>query len=321
MKSRPIYVDNTLQELTNHGTPDFPVSMDNQKLSEPGCSGVRHWHSEIQINLITSGTVIFETPADRYTLKTGEGLFINSGVLHEAMPEQEKDADKTSYICVNFLPTLISGETDHLIFRDYFKPVQDNPAMQSFALRDEPWHIQVLELLRELADINDRQEYGYEMEMVIKLLEIWHQILINNRTETEKITSVSFADKRRLRVLLDYIHKNYMNHITLNDIAAAGSISRGECCRIFRRTGNPSPITYLKHYRIRQSTKLLACTNLSITEIAYQVGFEGGSYYTECFRKEMNCTPLEYRTSQCPGSIDPDREESPSRNRYREIEL
>lgn len=308
MKSRPIYVDNTMQELTNHGTPDFPVSMDRQKLSEAGCHDVKHWHSEIQINVVTEGAAVFETPAGRYLLKAGEGLFINSGVLHEAFQAPGFPADTSTYICVNFLPSLIYGSKDTLIYRDYIKPFESTPALQSFALRDQPWHQEIIRKLLALADINDRQEYGYEIEMKIRLLEIWHLIIKNNKAEAERISAVSFADRKRLRLLLDFIHKNYMNSITLADIAAAGSISRGECCHVFRRTGNPSPITYLNHYRILQSMKLLVCTNLSITEIAYQVGFESGSYYTERFKREQHCTPLEYRIKQCQTFIDPDRE-------------
>lgn len=56
-----------------------------------------------------------------------------------------------------------------------------------------------------------------------------------------------------------------------------------------------SPITYLTKYRIAQSIKLLTCTELTITQIAQQTGFNTSSYYTECFKKEMGITPLKYR--------------------------
>lgn len=292
MKCRPIAVDNTLQELTQHGTDEFPMSMDEQRVSVEGCSQIRHWHYEVQIALMTRGSAIFETPSGRYLLHTGEGIFINSGVLHQVIPT----ADANSvYICVNFRPELIGGQAGDVVQRDYVAPVLSSTALQSFALRDEPWQEEILETLRQLAIVNDAQEYGYEIMLKILLFRIWHSILVNNRVQTEKIATMSFADKQRIKLLKSFIHHNYSEHISLADIAAAGHISRGECCRVFRRAEQTTPILYLKQHRISQSAKLLACTDLSISEVAYQAGFESGSYYTECFKKEMGCTPLEYR--------------------------
>ena len=48
MKCRPILVDDSLRELTHHGTRDFPLSMDRQAVADPSHGNVRHWHPEIQ---------------------------------------------------------------------------------------------------------------------------------------------------------------------------------------------------------------------------------------------------------------------------------
>ena len=40
---------------------------------------------------------------------------------------------------------------------------------------------------------------------------------------------------------------------------------------------------------------MLTCTELNISEIAQQAGFSSSSYYTECFKSKMHCTPMEYR--------------------------
>ncbi|MTL76553.1 AraC family transcriptional regulator, partial [Turicibacter sanguinis] len=48
-------------------------------------------------------------------------------------------------------------------------------------------------------------------------------------------------------------------------------------------------------YRLEKSLFLLKTTNYTITEIALQCGFNSSSYFTETFRKELNCTPSDYR--------------------------
>lgn len=294
MKFRPITVDNTLQELTQHGTAEFPMSMDEQRLAEVGCRAIRHWHYEVQIALMTQGSARFETPAGNCVLHAGEGVFLNSGVLHEAIPVDGEDG---VYICVNFKPDFLYSSAGDLIARDYVTPVLENPELQMVPLRTEPWQKDILVLLRDMAKVNEERQYGFELELKILLCRIWHTLLIHNRCGTEKTADISFAERQRIQQLKQFIHQHYMEHILLEHIAQAGHVSRGECCRVFRRSDQISPMQYLRNYRISQSVKLLACTDLSITEIAAQTGFESSSYFTACFKKGMQCTPFEYRAA------------------------
>ena len=292
MKCRPITVDDSLQELTQHGTRDFPVSMDRQVVSDEHHGGIRHWHEEIQIALVTEGEVVFRAEEQEIRLCAGQGFFVNSGVHHEAHPTQRGDG---VYICVNFLPNVIFGQADSVVRRDYVDPVLYCDSLRSFPLLEQPWHQEICGLLRELGKVEDAAEYGYEIRMTILLRQIWHLIVVNNRENIEQKSNVSFSDRQRMRALKTYIHKHYMEQIALADIAAAGHISRGECCRVFKRVEKRSPVQYLTRFRLEQSLKLLGSTELSVQEIARQVGFGTGSYFTEKFREEMQCTPTEYR--------------------------
>lgn len=292
MKCRPITVDDSLQELTQHGTRDFPVSMDRQVVSDEHHGGIRHWHEEIQIALVTEGEVLFRAEEQEIRLCAGQGFFVNSGIHHEAHPTERGDG---VYICVNFLPNVIFGQADSVVRRDYVDPVLYCDSLRSFPLLDQPWHQEICGLLRELGEVEDAAEYGYEIRMTILLRQIWHLIVVNNREKIEQKSNVSFSDRQRMRALQTYIHKHYMEQIALADIAAAGHISRGECCRVFKRVEKRSPVQYLTRFRLEQSLKLLSSTELSVQEIARQVGFGTGSYFTEKFREEMQCTPTEYR--------------------------
>lgn len=292
MKCRPIKVNDSLMELTQHGTDDFPMSMDRQVVTHQDHGRVQHWHYEVQVLLVTEGSLILKTPEDEFRLQEGQGFFINSGVLHEAIPTETADG---IYICVNFLPSLLYGQSESVIRRDYIDPVLLCKDLQFFPLLDEPWHQEICNLLRNLGETEESGAYGYEIQMVVLLTRIWHLIVTNNRAKIEQGSSVSFSDRQRIRALQSYIHKNYMEHISLADIAAAGHISRGECCRVFKRILKVSPIEYLTRFRLSQGVKLLSFTDFTISEIAIRVGFGTSSYFTERFREELHCTPSEYR--------------------------
>ena len=292
MKYRPIIVDDTLQELTPHGTEEFPISMDEQIVNDSQCGAVEHWHYEIQICLVTKGAVVFRTPVEETLVQAGEGFFINSGVMHAPLPTDGQD---NIYICVNFRPDLVYGASNSLIRKNYVDTILFNEEMRSFALKDEPWHRETCSLIGKLAEINDRQEYGYEIMMKVLVCQIWMLILVNNRNLVEKRAAATFYDQRRVQSLQKFIHQNYMENLSLGEIAGSVHISRGECCRVFKRVLGTTPISYLCKFRISQSMKLLTCTGLSISEIARQVGFESSSYFTERFKEELHCTPKEYR--------------------------
>lgn len=292
MKFRPIFVDNTLQELTEHGTEDFPMSMDKQQVSLEHCGQVMHWHYEIQISVVIKGSVLFRTSNADFLIGCGQGIFFNTGCLHEA--GATKDSDSV-YVCVNFNPNLISGHSNSAIRRDYVDPLLFSNEMQVIPLYSEDWHREICQILMEMAGVNDSQSYGYEIELKVLLCRIWLLLLKNNRQLIEMSASVTFSDKQRMKALQNFIHKNYMERISLCEIADTVHISRGECCRIFSRILHTTPFRYIISYRISQSLKLLSTTDLSIVQISQQCGFGSSSYYTECFKKEMHCTPMEYK--------------------------
>ena len=293
MQCRPILVDDTLRELTRHGTPEFPLSMDRQAVADPSHGGVRHWHPEIQINLVTAGEVLFRAGDEEFRLRAGEGFFINSGVLHEAAPA---GSDNGVYICVNFLPPVLFGAADSALRRDYVEPVLSCEALSALPLREDvPWQREICALLEQLGAVEEAAPYGYEIQLVALLCQIWRLLVVHNREAIERSAALSFSDRQRVRAIQTCIHRRCMEHLTLADIARAGHVSEGECCRAFRRVLGVTPGQYLTRCRMARCAQLLSSTGLSVAEIARQAGYGTASYFTERFRREMGCTPLAYR--------------------------
>ena len=95
--------------------------------------------------------------------------------------------------------------------------------------------------------------------------------------------------------MLDYIHAHYSEHITLPDIAAAANISERECCRCFEKTIGMAPVAYVVNYRICAAAVMLEETDLPVTTVAERAGFNSPSYFSKVFRRQLNCSPKEYR--------------------------
>ena len=95
--------------------------------------------------------------------------------------------------------------------------------------------------------------------------------------------------------MIRFIQENYAQRLTLEQIAESAAISPRECLRCFRDSIHQSPVDYLIDYRLLCAKKLLETTELSITEVALQCGFNSNSYFTKLFHRSTAKTPNAYR--------------------------
>ncbi|MBN1993239.1 MAG: helix-turn-helix domain-containing protein [Anaerolineae bacterium] len=96
---------------------------------------------------------------------------------------------------------------------------------------------------------------------------------------------------------LAYLHQNYQHPLSRQEIADAIGVSKNYLSHIFRQELGLSPWEYLNRYRIKQAKELLSCTSQSVTEVAFQVGFNNPPYFSRVFRDQTGLSPSEYRRS------------------------
>ena len=93
----------------------------------------------------------------------------------------------------------------------------------------------------------------------------------------------------------DYLHKNFKNVITLEDVGRAVFFSPVYCDAVFKKDTGSTIIDYVLSLRIEESKKLLLKGNYDIKEIAESIGFHSGNYYSRVFKKRVGCAPSAYR--------------------------
>lgn len=99
----------------------------------------------------------------------------------------------------------------------------------------------------------------------------------------------------RIGDAIAHIEMHFTENITLDELAEKSHLSKRHFQRIFHDCIGRSPIDHLIHVRIQKAAELLRFTERSITEIAFDCGFQDSNYFTRCFRKVMEQTPREYR--------------------------
>jgi len=83
--------------------------------------------------------------------------------------------------------------------------------------------------------------------------------------------------------------------LSVEDIASEMHLSRVQLYRKVKALTGNSPVDLMRRARLARAQKLLSETELSVSEIAYQVGFTSPSYFTKCFKDEFGKVPGESR--------------------------
>ena len=103
-------------------------------------------------------------------------------------------------------------------------------------------------------------------------------------------------ESKRIQQAYNYIIKNFSEtKFRLNDVAALINMSESAFSHFFRKYTNKSFTEFLTDVRIGHTCKLLLSTDETISQIAYRSGFNNIANFNRLFKKNKNCTPLEYR--------------------------
>src|SRR5258708_40268305 len=102
-------------------------------------------------------------------------------------------------------------------------------------------------------------------------------------------------DVSRLQAARDLIDPSWHLPLSLEIISYHVGFSRHHFLRAFRRTFGLTPHQYLTRRRIERAQYLLAYSDMSVTEICYEVGFQSLGSFCTLFRRYTGCSPLSHR--------------------------
>ena len=276
-------------ERLNYNLPDFPLLARKGKLSFFDQYAVAcHWHPDLEFNLILNGTMDYFVNGKYFSMGKGEGIFINSKRLHYSFSQKKSDC---TFIGVIINPALL-GEGTH-IGKEYIESKFGLATEDCILLTEQnDWQKETLVTIAQVFDEMQREKQN-PLRLISQITSLCACIGDNIQT----VSNQNFDERLWLSVwnMTGHIQKNYSSKITLDDIAAAGSVCRSRCCRLFNEYIGQTPNAYLIRYRIQKSREMLIETNMSVIEISMACGFQSPSYFTHIFQKENGLTPKDYR--------------------------
>lgn len=157
-------------------------------------------------------------------------------------------------------------------------------------------HQYVHQLHSELTAQKDYFDFSAKNLFSLLLIEIYR----NSTNDTQNAHDIS-TDKGIIHAIIPaitYISKHYKENITSSTLSNACSISQTHLRRLFKNYFGISPFKYIYKVRITAAKSLLCSTNISITDIAQEVGYLSQTSFNNHFKHFTGITPSEYRKKQ-----------------------
>lgn len=106
---------------------------------------------------------------------------------------------------------------------------------------------------------------------------------------------VNGLTNKRLKLVLDLIESDLSEDLSLKVLASAAGLSEYHFLRLFKQSTGLTPHQYVISQRIERAKELLQKTQMTVTEIAYLLGFSTPAHFTHHFRRKTGITPREMR--------------------------
>ena len=152
------------------------------------------------------------------------------------------------------------------------------------------------------------QRAGYEAAQVLgklmggqKVAESEQQVSVSPlHVVTRQSTDIMAIEDKQVAKAVNFIRNHSKEVIQVVDVAEAVGLSRRALEQLFRKVLAHSVHEEIKYARVNQMAKMLIETNLSISQIAWSLGFPYTNNISRYFKQQKGISPLEYRRKYAP---------------------
>lgn len=256
-----------------------------------------HTHADFtELVIILGGVATHIVDGEEYPIKKGDVFVINDRTSHGYKNPKDFKICNIMFHPSYFFDSLTDIKTSagfHALF--VIEPVltSERGFQGQLSLSMEQCD-QVNALAKRLFQEFQAKDTGYQTmitsllsELITLLSRLYHT---EGYESKQSVLSIASA--------VAYMENHYAEDLPVETLAELAGMSDRHFRRIFHNIYNTSPAKYLAVLRIQSAMKLLANSELSVTEIALRCGFPDSNYFSSRFKKTTGKTPLEYRQYQ-----------------------
>ena len=279
-----------LKENKPHGTKDDPFSTYHIQNGGQSFQIPVHWHDELEIIYVKSGFLTVNISGENYIGKPGDAFVVSPGNLH-FMGSQTGSVDYFTFL---FPLKYIAFRSDDMLDDKLIEPLNSGHLMISPEIKDTVKE-QCEQLARVYAAEIDKSESKItsQIRKKIILLQFIHELWKKGFIVENDTTGRNTVEKE----MVSYIQQNYMGKILLREFGEQFHLSEKYISRYFKEHFHITLSQYVTYLRLEHAKQMLQETDISVTEVAMQSGYQNISYFIRSFKKTYGVSPLKYRKS------------------------
>lgn len=275
------------REKKQHGTADFPIQCYCVSSEHPQYRMQPHWHREFEIIMVRTGYFQVFLNNACYSCKPGDCVLVSPNVLHWGEP---KDC---TYDCLVFDLEMLRKSGNEAIGM-LLRPLITGNSTANGLLQSSDGE---LYLAADALFEPIKQQTTSQAFFMFGALYRFFGLLY----ESNRITDISRRHSARqsdaIMTLLDWIELHLHEPITLAQLSQVSGLSEKYLCRLFREYTTHTPIDYVNRLRVESACLEMVVHHRSVTEAAFEVGFNDLSFFSRTFKKYKGMSPKEYRKS------------------------
>ena len=260
-----------------------------------------------QFHIVTKGQCILKSNTDYFQLFTGDIIVFPFGASHWLADDERSKLYKGNEVVASILSgkslfegnklstSLVCGHfefdrnTDHPFIKELPSVIHiDGADVKQFS-----WLKNITDLIIEEAE---KEQFGSNV-IVNKLGEVLfiHTLRAFIKKSNSKTGFIAAIQDERISNVLKKIHSSPQNNWRLENLAQIAGMSRTSFMNRFKMLIDETPFNYLTQWRMLRAKELLAESDLSVGEVAEQVGYQSEAAFNRVFKKRVEQTPLKFR--------------------------
>ena len=280
IKGKSVYYYNIGQEMLNQSTVDGQTPtllLFNKGMYHAGEYQPPHSHKYLEIFYFLEGYGEIQFGGKSIEIKPHTVVILNSDVIHSPHASNDKPVEFYSLLLdninISFMPpnTLSDNPYEYKVFGDSNNPIYNL-------------------MLKMTNELTDNREGCY-----IALKGLVYQLFSEIVRLPDKISPIKHRYNEIALKIKTYIDNNYTKSFDVEFLAELVFVNKFYLIHAFKRTYNVSPMQYLTAVRMQKAQTLLRSSNMPITEISQQCGYDNPVYFAEQFKKTVGTTPSIYR--------------------------
>ncbi len=257
-----------------------------------------HTHNYFQVYYVVRGSIRHHLEEQNALLGFGDVFIIPPNVPHFISVDEED----SEFYSLSFMPEFFDDTSAFPLLSDFLRSLvslPNNALLPKLSISsDDSLFIETL-LGRVMKEFNEKNVGSQEiiLESVAILISIFARNYFEERIEK---MSIGFeTNKHSVLHCIEYLSTHYTEKTSLDEISKYATMSKSNFCKIFYSITNTTFNQFIHNKRIEKATQMLSATNLKVTTVAVQCGYEDFSTFFRNFKKITGLSPAEFKKRHC----------------------